>query len=90
MKRRTVVLAGNILMVIGLIAMIGSIAINLSSHVFSLNLSEIITMGSLFGIFIGAVIWLAGARISGREKIADRYWLIKHYRHSDNANHRYP
>ncbi|MDE8788443.1 DUF2583 family protein, partial [Providencia thailandensis] len=73
MKRKTAVLVGNILMALGLIVMIGSIALNLSSH----------TMGSLFGIFVGAMIWLTGARIGGREKIADRYWLIKHYPHSN-------
>ncbi|EPM5565352.1 DUF2583 family protein [Providencia stuartii] len=36
------------------------------------------------------MIWLTGARIGGREKIADRYWLIKHYPHSNKDNHRYP
>lgn len=73
MKRKTAVLVGNILMALGLIVMIGSIALNLSSHIFSLNLPDMITMGSLFGIFVGAMIWLTGARIGGREKIADRY-----------------
>ncbi len=72
MKRKTAVLVGNILMALGLIVMIGSIALNLSSHIFSLNLPDMITMGSLFGIFVGAMIWLTGARIGGREKIADR------------------
>lgn len=90
MKRKTAVLVGNILMVLGLIAMIGSLAVNLSSHVFSLNLPDMITMGSLFGIFVGAMIWLAGARLGGRDKVADRYWLIKHYHDSKHDNHRYP
>lgn len=90
MKRKTAVLVGNILMALGLIVMIGSIALNLSSHIFSLNLPDMITMGSLFGIFVGAMIWLTGARIGGREKIADRYCLIKHYPHSNKDNHRYP
>ncbi|WP_272577842.1 stress-induced protein YchH [Providencia sp. PROV268] len=90
MKRKTAVLVGNILMALGLIVMIGSIALNLSSHIFSLNLPDMITMGSLFGIFVGAMIWLTGARIGVREKIADRYWLIKHYPHSNKDNHRYP
>lgn len=35
MKRKTAVLVGNILMALGLIVMIGSIALNLSSHIFS-------------------------------------------------------
>ncbi|BBI91411.1 putative inner membrane protein [Serratia symbiotica str. Tucson] len=29
-------------------------------------------------IFIGALIWLVGARIGGREQVAERYWWIKH------------
>ncbi|EKT57477.1 stress-induced protein YchH [Providencia sneebia] len=90
MKRKTAFLVGNILMGIGLVAMIGSIALNLSVHILSLNLSDMVTTGSLGGIFVGALIWLAGAKLGGREKVADRYWLIKHYRCSNHDSHRYP
>lgn len=57
MKRKTAVLVGNILMALGLIVMIGSIALNLSSHIFSLNLPDMITMGSLFGLFVWHLCW---------------------------------
>ena len=89
MKRKITHLVGNTLMGIGLIMMIGSIGINLFSHVVNFGLSELVTNGSLFGIFIGALVWLVGARVGGREKVADRYWLLKHY-HSRSDNHRYP
>lgn len=88
MKRKVIHLVGNILMGIGLVMMIGSIGINLFSHVVNFGLSELVTNGSLFGIFIGALVWLVGARVGGREKVADRYWLLKHY-HSSRDNHRY-
>lgn len=88
MKRKFAHLVGNVLMGIGLIMMIGSIGINLFSHVVNFGLSELVTNGSLFGIFIGALVWLVGARVGGREKVADRYWLLKH--HYRNDNHRYP
>lgn len=84
MKRKTAFFIGNILMGFGLVTMIGSFVLNLASHVFGLNLPDAITMGSLFGIFVGAMIWLAGARLGGREKIADRYWLIKHRQSNQN------
>ncbi|WP_414602808.1 DUF2583 family protein [Providencia stuartii] len=47
MKRKTAVLVGNILMALGLIVMIGSIVLNLSSHIFSLNLPDMIHNGLL-------------------------------------------
>ena len=30
-------------------------------------------------IFVGAVLWLAGARIGGHEQVSDRYWWVRHY-----------
>lgn len=47
MKRKTAVLVGNILMALGLIVMIGSIVLNLSSHIFSLNLPDMIDHNGL-------------------------------------------
>ncbi len=67
MKRKSAHLLGNVLMGIGMVLMIGSIGINLFSHIVNLNLSELVTNGSLFGIFIGAIVWLTGARVGGRK-----------------------
>lgn len=52
MKRKTAVLVGNILMALGLIVMIGSIALNLSSHIFSLNLPDMIN-----GLLVWHLCW---------------------------------
>ncbi|GAB1437288.1 stress-induced protein YchH [Providencia sp.] len=90
MKRKNAHLLGNVLMALGMVLMIGSIGINLFSHIVNLGLSELVTNGSLFGIFIGAIVWLVGARVGGREKVADRYWLLKHHYHSRRGDHRYP
>ncbi|KPD02916.1 stress-induced protein YchH [Moellerella wisconsensis] len=79
MKRKTASILGNLLMGCGLVAMIGSIAVNLASHVFDMGWSELITNGSLFGLFIGAMVWLLGAKIGGRETVSDRYWWLKNH-----------
>nr|WP_314267016.1 stress-induced protein YchH [uncultured Moellerella sp.] len=79
MKRKTAFILGNFLMGFGLIMMIASVGLNLFSHVFNLGLSDIITNGSLLGIFIGAMVWLVGAGMSGREKVSDRYWWLRHH-----------
>ncbi|WP_435349539.1 DUF2583 family protein [Morganella morganii] len=35
---------------------------------------------SLMGIFIGALVWLGGAGLSGRrESIADKYYWLRHF-----------
>ncbi|MCY3108609.1 DUF2583 family protein, partial [Acinetobacter baumannii] len=35
--------------------------------------------GAILSIFVGAVQWLAGARIGGHEQVSDRYWWVRHY-----------
>jgi hypothetical protein len=35
--------------------------------------------GAILSIFVGAVLWLAGARIGGHEQVSDRYWWVRHY-----------
>lgn len=40
-------------------------------------------------IFVGALLWLVGARIGGREQVADRYWWVKHFdKRCRNDQHR--
>ena len=47
-------------------------------------------MGFKCGI-VGAILWLAGARVGGHEQVCDRYWWVRHYdkrcRRSDNRRH---
>ncbi|MBI6548283.1 stress-induced protein YchH [Xenorhabdus lircayensis] len=79
MRRKKTFIFGNILMGLGMAAMLVSLAYVLLSHIFSFGLSELLTDGALMGVFVGAVIWLAGASIGGREQVTDRYWWLKNY-----------
>ena len=48
-------------------------------------------LGLVVSIFVGAILWLAGARVGGHEQVCDRYWWVRHYdkrcRRSDNRRH---
>ncbi|MBD2811845.1 stress-induced protein YchH [Xenorhabdus sp. Vera] len=79
MKRKKAFIFGNILMGLGMAAMFLSLAYVLLGHVFNLGLSELLTGVALMGLFVGALIWLAGASIGGREQVADKYWWLKNY-----------
>ncbi|MEG2041001.1 MAG: DUF2583 family protein, partial [Hafnia sp.] len=35
--------------------------------------------GAVLSIFVGGILWLAGARVGGHEQISDRYWWVRHY-----------
>ncbi len=77
MKYKHAFAVGNLLMAIGMVLMLGSLGYNLLSHIFPLGLPDILSDASLMGIFIGALVWLAGARIGGRETVAERYWWLR-------------
>ncbi|WP_157905204.1 DUF2583 family protein, partial [Escherichia coli] len=46
---------------------------------------------AVLSIFVGAILWLAGARVGGDEQGCDRYWGGRHYdkrcRRSENRRH---
>lgn len=79
MKRRNASLLGNILMGLGLITMVGGLAAAVINQLPQYALSSLLASAAVFSIFIGAVLWLAGARIGGREQISDRYWWVRHF-----------
>ncbi|PWC09473.1 stress-induced protein YchH [Brenneria corticis] len=79
MKRKNAITIGNGLMGLGMVLMVGGIAYCIISQFAKLNLPQFIAYLDLITIFAGAISWLAGARISGREKVADRYWWVKHF-----------
>ncbi len=93
MKRKNASLLGNFLMGLGLVVMIGGVGYSVLNQLPQLNLPEFLAHGAVFSIFIGAILWLAGARISGRERVTDRYWWVRHYdkrcRRSDSRQHRH-
>ncbi|WP_146111466.1 DUF2583 family protein, partial [Cronobacter sakazakii] len=43
--------------------------------------------GAVLSIFVGAVLWLAGARVGGHEQVCDRYWWVRHYDKRCKRNH---
>jgi heme A synthase len=71
--------AGNTLMVLGLLTMVLGVGYSILNQLPALNLPQFLAHGAMFSIFIGALLWLAGARVSGREKIEDRYYWLRHY-----------
>ncbi|KLU16676.1 MULTISPECIES: stress-induced protein YchH [Xenorhabdus] len=79
MRRKKAFIFGNILMGVGMAAMLISLAYVLLSHIFNFGLSEFLTSLSLMGLFVGAFIWLVGASIGGREQVTDKYWWLKNY-----------
>jgi len=70
---------GNALMIVGLIVMVSSIFFSVLNQLPSIQMPALLAQGAILGIFIGALLWLAGARVSGREKIEDRYFWHRHY-----------
>ncbi|OON41306.1 hypothetical protein BTJ39_04910 [Izhakiella australiensis] len=79
MSRKYVFVTGNILMALGLLVMILGIVCSVINQLPALNLPGLLSQGAIFAIFVGAMLWLAGARLGGREKVADRYFWLRHY-----------
>lgn len=79
MKRKNASLLGNTLMGVGLAVMVTGIGSAVINQLPNLNMPQIFAHGAVMGIFVGAVLWLAGARISGRERISDKYWWHRNY-----------
>ncbi|MFI8418373.1 stress-induced protein YchH [Serratia sp. NPDC078593] len=79
MKRKNAETLGNVLMGLGLIVMIGGVGYSIVAEVSNWNLPQFFSHGAILSIFVGALLWLAGARIGGREQVADRYWWVKNF-----------
>jgi hypothetical protein len=71
--------------------MVLGVGFSIMNQLPSLDLPQFLAQGAILSIFIGALMWLVGARISGREKIEDRYYWLRHYdkrcRRSHNSHH---
>ncbi|WP_075181066.1 stress-induced protein YchH [Pantoea sp. 1.19] len=79
MKRRHAHVTGNVLMVLGLVTMVAGVGYAVLNQLPQLNLPSALTNAAIMAIFMGALIWLVGARLSGREKVCDRYYWLRHY-----------
>ncbi len=91
MKHQHCRVAGNGLMILGLLTMILGVGYSIINQLPSLHLPQFLAHGAMFSIFIGALLWLGGARVSGREKVEDRYYWLRHYdkrcRRSHHTHH---
>ena len=78
MKHKQSLFIGNVLMGAGMVAMIGGIVAAVMNQLPSMHLSELAVRGAIFAIFLGALLWLTGAQVGGREKVCDRYFLLRY------------
>lgn len=79
MRRKHANITGNSLMVLGLVVMVVGVGYSVLNQLPQLQLPQFMVHGAIFSIFVGALLWLVGARISGREKVTDRYYWVRHY-----------
>lgn len=79
MKRKFSLIIGNLMMAIGMLTMIASLGYTIFSHVFSLDFPASFSEASLMGVFVGALVWLAGAGLSGKERVEDRYYWLRNF-----------
>ena len=89
MKRKTAMRLGNVFMGLGLITMVGGVGYSVLAQLPQLNLPQFLSHGAVMSIFVGALLWLAGARIGGHERVADRYWWVRHFDKRCNRNNRH-
>ncbi|WP_338564211.1 stress-induced protein YchH [Erwinia sp. E_sp_B04_7] len=91
MKRKQADFTGNALMIFGLVVMVVGVGYSVLNQLPQLQLPQFMVHGAIFSIFIGALLWLVGARISGREKVCDRYYWVRHFGDKrcrrDNGHH---
>ncbi|ANI29047.1 hypothetical protein PL78_04230 [Yersinia entomophaga] len=89
MKRKTATTLGNALMGLGLVTMVVGVGYSILTEVSQLGLPQFFSHGAVMSIFVGALLWLVGARIGGREEVADRYWWVKHFDKRCRRNERH-
>ena len=77
MKRKNAAVCGNSFMGIGMVVMVAGVACAVLNQLPDFNMPALFAQGAVLAIFVGAVMWLAGARISGREQVCD--WWHRHY-----------
>lgn len=79
MRRKNASLLGNVLMGLGLVVMVGGIGTAIMNQLPQFHLPQLFAHGAVFGIFVGALLWLVGARLGGHERVADRYWWVRNF-----------
>lgn len=79
MKRKTSLMLGNSLMGFGMVMMIAGLACSVLNQLPQLHFTTLVAHAAIMGIFIGALLWLTGARLGGHERVSDRYWWVRRY-----------
>lgn len=87
MQHRHCRILGNGMMILGLATMLGGLMLAVVNQLGHLVLSGPLSAISVLAVFIGAIIWLIGANVSGKDKVADRYFLLR-YHGNKTAHHR--
>ncbi|AJI96353.1 hypothetical protein BD65_142 [Yersinia ruckeri] len=89
MKRKTATTLGNVLMGLGLVTMVVGVGYSILAEISELGLPQFFAHGAIMSIFVGALLWLVGARLGGHEEVADRYWWVKHFDKRCRRNERH-
>lgn len=89
MKRKNSDRVGRVFMVLGLTCMVVCLGYTIVAELSELGLPKNLSHGATLGIFVGAIVWLIGARIKGKENVAERYWWVRRFdpRCSDRRRH---
>ena len=72
MKRKNASLLGNVLMGLGLVVMVVGVGYSILNQLPQFNMPQYFAHGAVLSIFVGAILWLAGARVGGHEQVCDR------------------
>ena len=63
MKRKNASLLGNVLMGLGLVVMVVGVGYSILNQLPQFNMPQYFAHGAVLSIFVGAILWLAGARV---------------------------
>ena len=69
MKRKNASLLGNVLMGLGLVVMVVGVGYSILNQLPQFNMPQYFAHGAVLSIFVGAILWLAGARVGGHEQV---------------------
>lgn len=70
MKRKNASLLGNVLMGLGLVVMVVGVGYSILNQLPQFNMPQYFAHGAVLSIFVGAILWLAGARVGGLNRCA--------------------
>lgn len=87
MRYQTSRRCGNGFMVTGVVIILLGFLLLLLSQTKTIPTFDLLPACSVLMLFVGAIIWLAGANLSGKECVSERYYLLR-YKSSESGQHR--